>query len=147
MSIFVSCGQKKREKKTTAATPLNVVFILTDDKGAHLSAPGTKGLSTPNIDNLAKEGKPETFRSGTLKYIEALKKESITPDLYLILSWYAELKEYVIETRKNTITYTVLKAIHLLNKESKNKLNSTGFTEKHVQSLPESTGRFLHHLS
>ncbi len=147
MSIFVSYGQKKEKKKTTEDTPLYVVFILTDDQDAHLSAPGTKGISIPNIDNLAKERKPETFRSGTLKYMEALKKESITPDLYLILSWYAELKEYVIETRKNTMTYTVLKAIHLLNKESKNKLNSTGFTGKQVQSLSESAGRFLHHLS
>jgi len=123
------------------------VFILADDQGAHLSALGTKDLSTPNINKPAKEGRPETFRSGTLKYIEALKKESITPDLNLILSWYAEQKEYVIENRKNTMTYTVLKAIHLLNKEPKNKLNSTGFTGKQVQSLSESAGRFLHHLS
>ena len=36
--------------------PLNVVLIITDDQGAHLSALGTKGLSTPNMDELAREG-------------------------------------------------------------------------------------------
>lgn len=34
----------------------NVVLILADDQGAHLSALGTKGISTPNVDALAKEG-------------------------------------------------------------------------------------------
>lgn len=36
--------------------PLNIVFILTDDQGAHLSALGTKGISTPNVDELANNG-------------------------------------------------------------------------------------------
>ena len=53
--IIFSCESKKKPKGTIKK-PLNVVFILTDDQGAHLSAYGTKGLSTPNIDNLAKEG-------------------------------------------------------------------------------------------
>jgi N-sulfoglucosamine sulfohydrolase len=34
----------------------SVLLILTDDHGAHLGALGTKGLRTPNIDALAREG-------------------------------------------------------------------------------------------
>ncbi len=41
---------KKSEK------PLNIVLILTDDQGYHLSALGTKGIHTPNFDKLAKNG-------------------------------------------------------------------------------------------
>lgn len=40
----------------TKASPLNVVFILTDDQGAHLSALGTPGIQTPHIDALAENG-------------------------------------------------------------------------------------------
>ncbi len=36
--------------------PLNVVLILTDDQGAHLSHLGTPGLRTPHIDQLAATG-------------------------------------------------------------------------------------------
>jgi len=36
--------------------PLNILLILADDQGAHLSALGTNGISTPNVDNLAKNG-------------------------------------------------------------------------------------------
>lgn len=36
--------------------PLNIVLILADDQGAHLSAMGTPGISTPNVDSLAKDG-------------------------------------------------------------------------------------------
>ncbi len=39
-----------------AKRPLNVVLILTDDQGAHLSTLGTKGIATPQIDALAWEG-------------------------------------------------------------------------------------------
>lgn len=53
--ITVSC-QVKKPVVDQEIKPLNVVFILTDDQGAHLSALGTQGLSTPHIDNLAKEG-------------------------------------------------------------------------------------------
>ncbi|WP_157472433.1 sulfatase family protein [Neolewinella persica] len=35
---------------------LNVVLILTDDQGAHLSKLGTPGIRTPNVDRLAAEG-------------------------------------------------------------------------------------------
>ncbi|MEQ9289523.1 MAG: sulfatase [Cyclobacteriaceae bacterium] len=35
---------------------LNIVLILTDDQGAHLSALGTRGINTPNVDQLAREG-------------------------------------------------------------------------------------------
>lgn len=51
----LSCKEKNTEK-TTAKKSLNIVLILTDDQGAHLSTLGTKGISTPNIDQLAKEG-------------------------------------------------------------------------------------------
>lgn len=34
----------------------NVLFILTEDQGAHLGALGTAGLETPNIDALARKG-------------------------------------------------------------------------------------------
>lgn len=36
--------------------PLNIVLILADDQGAHLSAMGTPGISTPNVDELAQNG-------------------------------------------------------------------------------------------
>ena len=39
-----------------AQAPRNVVLILADDQGAHLSALGTPGISTPNVDALAREG-------------------------------------------------------------------------------------------
>lgn len=39
-----------------AQNPLNVVLILADDQGAHLSAMGTPGISTPHVDALAREG-------------------------------------------------------------------------------------------
>jgi N-sulfoglucosamine sulfohydrolase len=44
------CNAQKNEK------PLNIVLILADDQGAHLSAMGTPGISTPNVDALAKNG-------------------------------------------------------------------------------------------
>jgi N-sulfoglucosamine sulfohydrolase len=34
----------------------NILFILTEDQGAHLSYLGTPGLQTPNMDSLAKSG-------------------------------------------------------------------------------------------
>ncbi len=34
----------------------NVVLLLADDQGAHLSALGTPGISTPNVDRLAERG-------------------------------------------------------------------------------------------
>lgn len=44
------CNAQKAEK------PLNIVLILADDQGAHLSVLGTPGISTPNVDQLAKDG-------------------------------------------------------------------------------------------
>ena len=44
------CYAQKSEK------PLNIVLILADDQGAHLSAMGTPGISTPTVDELAKNG-------------------------------------------------------------------------------------------
>lgn len=53
--LIVSC-KEKLPKKSEIKKPLNVVLILTDDQGAHLSALGTKGIATPNVDMLAKNG-------------------------------------------------------------------------------------------
>ncbi|WP_209309640.1 sulfatase family protein [Tamlana crocina] len=53
-TLYLSC--KTSEKTISEEKPLNILFILTDDQGAHLSAVGTKGISTPNIDALAKNG-------------------------------------------------------------------------------------------
>lgn len=50
-----SCKDKPI-KEIDTKKPLNVVFILTDDQGAHLSVLGTKGIATPNADELAKNG-------------------------------------------------------------------------------------------
>lgn len=50
-----SCKSKFSEIKEENK-PLNVVLILTDDQGGHMSASGTQGISTPNMDWLAKEG-------------------------------------------------------------------------------------------
>ncbi|MGB5821104.1 MAG: sulfatase [Saonia sp.] len=52
---ILSC-KDKGIKESETKKPLNVVLILTDDQGAHLSALGTRGISTPNVDQLAKEG-------------------------------------------------------------------------------------------
>ena len=54
VTLFFNC--KNSEKTIKKVKPLNIVFILTDDQGAHLSALGTKGISTPNVDALAKNG-------------------------------------------------------------------------------------------
>lgn len=39
-----------------AATRPNILFILTEDQGAHLSFLGTPGLKTPHMDSLARTG-------------------------------------------------------------------------------------------
>ncbi len=39
-----------------AAKPPNILFILTEDQGPHLSFLGTPGLRTPNMDALARSG-------------------------------------------------------------------------------------------
>ncbi len=39
-----------------AGTPPNLLFILTEDQGAHAEYLGTPGLQTPNIDALARSG-------------------------------------------------------------------------------------------
>jgi N-sulfoglucosamine sulfohydrolase len=38
------------------AAPPNILFILTEDQGAHLGALGTPGIQTPHMDALAKSG-------------------------------------------------------------------------------------------
>ncbi|WP_047419477.1 sulfatase [Cellulophaga sp. Hel_I_12] len=52
----ISCKEQAEVIEKTEKKPLNVVLILTDDQGYHLSAVGTKGISTPNVDELAKNG-------------------------------------------------------------------------------------------
>lgn len=54
--VFTSCYEPNDTADTTVAKRPNVILILTDDHGAHLSALGTPGLSTPNIDALAERG-------------------------------------------------------------------------------------------
>ncbi|MCK0148084.1 sulfatase [Arenibacter sp. F26102] len=55
--VFVSFSCKEKVvKNTDVKKPLNVVLVLTDDQGGHLSALGTKGINTPNADSLAKNG-------------------------------------------------------------------------------------------
>ena len=55
--MLTSCIIGCKEKVQVAAEKrLNVVLILTDDQGYHLSALGTKGIKTPNADLLAKNG-------------------------------------------------------------------------------------------
>lgn len=44
------------EDEALDKNPPNILFILTEDQGAHLSALGTVGLRTPHIDSLAREG-------------------------------------------------------------------------------------------
>ena len=41
---------------STCEAEHNVLFILTEDQGAQMSFVGTPGLSTPNMDRIAKEG-------------------------------------------------------------------------------------------
>ena len=48
LTLYAAIGSAQR--------PLNVVLILADDQGAHLSALGTPGISTPNVDALARAG-------------------------------------------------------------------------------------------
>ncbi|WP_142785508.1 sulfatase family protein [Changchengzhania lutea] len=55
--ISFSCKeQEKQVAEIEVKKPLNVVLILTDDQGAHLSALGTPEISTPHVDALAKNG-------------------------------------------------------------------------------------------
>jgi N-sulfoglucosamine sulfohydrolase len=48
--------EEPSEKKGTVDKKLNILFILTEDQGPHLSFVGTPGISTPHMDRLAKEG-------------------------------------------------------------------------------------------
>ncbi|MGB7344129.1 MAG: sulfatase [Pirellulaceae bacterium] len=41
---------------TASADRPNILFVLTEDQGAHMSFLGTPGLQTPNMDRLAKSG-------------------------------------------------------------------------------------------
>ena len=48
------------------ASKPNILFILTEDQGAHLSLRGTPGLQTPNLDALARSG--VYFRNAFVAY-------------------------------------------------------------------------------
>jgi N-sulfoglucosamine sulfohydrolase len=52
--------------RNTCEAKHNVLFILTEDQGTHLSFVGTRGLSTPNMDRIAKEG--VFFRQAFVNY-------------------------------------------------------------------------------
>ncbi|WP_421811378.1 sulfatase [Flagellimonas sp.] len=55
--LFLINGCKEIQPKDSKTNQIkNVVLILTDDQGGHISAMGTKGISTPNIDALAEDG-------------------------------------------------------------------------------------------
>ncbi len=53
-SVF--CGAQNNNSQYKNIKVQNVVLILADDQGAHLSSLGVKGISTPNVDQLASEG-------------------------------------------------------------------------------------------
>lgn len=59
LSARVSAGEledpERMVRKPRSPSP-NVVLMVTDDQGAQMSALGTKGVSTPFMDQLAREG-------------------------------------------------------------------------------------------
>ncbi|RMG04926.1 MAG: DUF229 domain-containing protein [Planctomycetota bacterium] len=73
---------------STAATdrpavekPLNVLFILTEDQGPHMSVLGTPGLATPHMDALARRGM--LFRNAHVVYpVCSASKAAIYTGLY-----------------------------------------------------------------
>ncbi|WP_018474112.1 sulfatase family protein [Echinicola pacifica] len=58
IGLLCLCGWRSEgnAQQVSKGKSPNIIFILTDDQGAHLSALGTKGLQTPNLDQLAHEG-------------------------------------------------------------------------------------------
>ncbi|GAB6166435.1 sulfatase [Thermostilla marina] len=61
--------------------PLNVLFILTEDQGPHLSIMGTPGLATPHMDELARRGM--LFRNAHVVYpVCSASKAAIYTGLY-----------------------------------------------------------------
>lgn len=63
MLLICVCGQITA---VPAADRPNVLFILTEDQGAHLGLLKTPGLKTPNIDSIAKAG--VCFRNAFVAY-------------------------------------------------------------------------------
>lgn len=59
-------GDFQRLERSNAATRLNVLFILTEDQGAHMGCLGTPGLKTPHMDALARSG--TLFRNAFVAY-------------------------------------------------------------------------------
>ena len=65
----VTCSPSIRPaaaENSGATTRPNVLFVLAEDQGAHLSMYGTAGLQTPNIDSLARRG--TSFNSAFVVY-------------------------------------------------------------------------------
>jgi N-sulfoglucosamine sulfohydrolase len=68
---------------STCEAKYNVLFILTEDQGAHLSFVGTPGLSTPNMDRIAKDG--VYFNQAFVNYpVCSPSKASIYTGLYCV---------------------------------------------------------------
>jgi N-sulfoglucosamine sulfohydrolase len=54
--VFSQTPAEPKAQKAMHAKRPNILLIVTDDQGAQMGALGTPGLSTPNMDRLAKEG-------------------------------------------------------------------------------------------
>ncbi|MEM9185133.1 MAG: sulfatase [Planctomycetota bacterium] len=61
-AVPVWCGSSAGE----GGPPPNILFILTEDQGAHLSFVGTAGLETPHMDSIAQQG--AYFREAFVNY-------------------------------------------------------------------------------
>lgn len=65
--LFCVASEGRAQTKTApAAAKPNILFILTEDQGAHLGCLGTPGLQTPRLDELASRGM--LFRSAFVAY-------------------------------------------------------------------------------
>lgn len=65
IALLIVAASPARAADEPARKP-NILFILTEDQGAHLSLLGTPGLQTPNMDALAKSG--AFFRNAFVGY-------------------------------------------------------------------------------
>ncbi|MGB6152258.1 MAG: sulfatase [Pricia sp.] len=122
LSAF-SCKDEKTEN-TEEKKPLNVVLILTDDQGGHLSALGTKGISTPVTDNLAKNGMLFTNAFATVPSCSP-SRSSIMTGMYPHANGHW----------RNTITPTLADADKEFTRES-STIDKVGIHE-YIKTLPE----------
>lgn len=65
-AVFLTACVALQAASVSAADRPNVLFILTEDQGAHLGLLNTPGLKTPHMDNLAKAG--TYFRNAFVAY-------------------------------------------------------------------------------